>query len=219
MPVVVDNDANAGAWGEWKYGAGRGYNSLIYVTVSTGVGGGLVLDGRPYRGTNGMAGEIGHTTIRADGPVCTCERRGCVESLASGSYMAQAARQKLEADGTEGATLLELAGGSADGVTAEAVSRAAELGDALAQEVLRDGATALGLGVANAIKLLNPDCVILGGGVTKAGEAYWQAVREAAKMNVLPGMVVNILPAALGDDAPLWGAMYLAQEAMADVGV
>lgn len=214
VPVAVDNDANAGAWGEWQYGAGQGYRNILYVTVSTGVGGGVVLDGRPYRGTNGTAGEIGHVRIQSDGPLCTCGRQGCVESLAAGPYIARAAQRELKENPSRGAVLLHLAGGTPDAITSESVARAAMQGDVLSQEVLRDAAFALGQGIANAIYLLNPECVILGGGVTKAGESYLQTVREASKADVPPNVTVNIVPAALGDDAPLWGALYLAQEAI-----
>jgi len=213
VPVVLDNDANAGAWGEWQYGAGQGYRSILYVTVSTGVGGGLVLDGRPYRGADSTAGEIGHVRIQSDGPICTCGRRGCVESLAAGPYIARAAQRKVRENPSNGAILLDLVEGSPDAVTSEVVGRAAELGDGLSQEVLRDAAVALGRGIASAIHLLNPDCVILGGGVTKAGEVYLQVVREATKAEVPPNVAVNIVPATLGADAPLWGALYLAREA------
>ena len=214
VPVAVDNDANAGAWGEWQYGAGQGYRNILYITISTGVGGGLVLDGKPYRGANGTAGEIGHVVIQSHGPVCTCGRRGCVESLAAGPCIARAAQRKLKENPSRGAVLLGLAEGSSDAITSELVARAAGLGDVLSQEVLKDAASALGRGIANAIYLLNPECVILGGGVTKAGEAYLQAVREATKAEVPPNVAVNIVPAALGDDAPLWGALYLAREAV-----
>ena len=214
VPVVVDNDANAGAWGEWQYGAGQGYRSILYVTVSTGVGGGLVVDGRPYRGADSTAGEIGHVHIQSDGPICTCGRRGCVESLAAGPYIARAAQRKVRENPSSGKILLDLAEGSPDAITSELIAHAADLGDGLSQEVLRDAACALGRGIASAIHLLNPDCVILGGGVTKAGEVYLQVVREATKAEMPPNVTVNIVPATLGADAPLWGALYLAREAM-----
>ena len=216
VPVAVDNDVNVAARGEWAYGAGRGCQNFFYVNVGTGIGGGLVLGGRPYGGATGVAGEIGHTVIRSDGPLCTCGRRGCVESLAAGPYVALAAKQKLELDPENGTILRELTGGSSALLTAETVCRAAEGGDVLAQEVLENAATALGVGIGNAINLLNPDRIVLGGGVTNAGEAYWRTVREVAQVNVLPGTVVNIVPSALGDDASLWGGIHLAKQLLAD---
>ena len=214
VPVAIENDVNIAARGEWAYGAGRGFQNVFYVNVGTGVGGGLVLGGRPYGGVTGVAGEIGHTVIRSDGPVCTCGRRGCVESLAAGPYIALAARERLEADPKQGSKLLDLAEGDPARITTKMVSEAAELGDVLARGVLVDAASALGLGIANAVNLLNPECVILGGGVTKAGDVYWQTVRRVAVENVLPGTMINIVPAGLGDDAPLWGGIHLAEEAM-----
>ncbi|MBI3363192.1 MAG: ROK family protein [Chloroflexi bacterium] len=213
-PCFMDNDANAAALGEWRFGAGqveaRPVASLLYVTVSTGVGGGWILDGRIHGGAEGMAGEIGHTMVDPAGPLCICGRRGCVESIASGPNLARRARERLMAEPEAGRVLRELVSGNLEAVTAERVARAAEAGDELAEAVLTGAARALGHGLGTAITLMNPQRVILGGGVTKAGERWWRAVRSAARANVLPGMTVDIVPAALGDDAPLWGAVALA---------
>ena len=214
-PVSMDNDANAAALGEWKFGAGRGCASLFYVTVSTGVGGGWILDGRIYRGADSLAGEIGHIIVEPDGPICICGRRGCVESLAAGPNFARRARERLMAEPAVGAILRELVSGNLEAVTAEHVARAAEAGDELAREVLVGAARALGFGLGTAITLMNPQRVVLGGGVTKSGELWWRTVREAARANTLrvPEMTVEIVPAALEDDAPLWGAVVLAEGA------
>lgn len=215
-PVSVDNDANAGALGEWRFGAGRGCDSLLYITVSTGVGGGWVLDGRPYRGADGMAGEIGHTVVRparssdaatTGSPMCVCGRAGCVEVLACGPAIARHARERLAADSNAGQRLRNLVQGRLDRLTAEHVCRAAQAGDALALDVLLDAAEALGAGIGNALSLMNPRRVVLGGGVAQAGDAYWAEVRRAARANTLPEISVDIVPAALGGDAPLWGAV------------
>jgi len=217
-PVSMDNDANAAALGEWKFGAGRvgtGHvASLLYVTVSTGVGGGWILDGRIYRGADSLAGEIGHTIVEPDGPICICGRRGCVESLAAGPNFARRTRERLMAEPAAGAVLRELVSGNLEAVTAEHVARAAQAGDELAREVLVEAARALGFGLGTAITLMNPQRVVLGGGVTKSGELWWRTVREAARANALrvPEMTVEIVPAALEDDAPLWGAVALAEE-------
>jgi glucokinase len=210
-PVAVDNDANAGALGEWKFGAGREAVSLLYVTVSTGVGGGWVLGGRVYRGAEGMAGEIGHTVVDPSGPLCICGRRGCVEILACGPAIARRARERLEAEPAAGAPLRRLIQDDLDALTAEHVSRAAMEGDALAGEVLLAAARALGTGIGNALSLMNPQKVVLGGGVAKSGAAWWAEVRRAARANTLPEISADIVPAALGDDAPLWGAAALAE--------
>jgi glucokinase len=196
-PVRVDNDANMAALGEWHFGAGRGVADMLYVTVSTGVGGGWILNGRPYRGANGMAGEIGHTVVDPHGPLCLCGKRGCVERLASGPYMAQ--------------DVAAARGLAAGGVTGKLVAEWAKLGEETAVAILERGAWGLGLGIGNAANLLNPSRVVLGGGVTKSGERWWQLVRQTAQAIALPEVQFDILPAALGDDAPLWGAAALAK--------
>jgi glucokinase len=140
-----------------------------------------------------------------------CGKRGCVEALASGPNLARRAREYLAADASAGRILRERVQGEIEAVTAEQVAGAAAAGDELAWLVLEGAARALGLGLGTAIALMNPRRVILGGGVTKSGERYWQVVREAARAQALPGMTVEIAPAALGDDSPLWGGVALAQ--------
>lgn len=196
--VKVDNDANAAALGEFFFGAGQGAHSLLYVTVSTGVGGGWILAERPYRGHSGVAGEIGHTVVDPAGPVCLCGKHGCVERLASGPYMA--------------ADLAEALGQAKGSLTGKDVAQLAQAGNPAAVHILRRGAEALGVGLGNAANLMNPARFILGGGVTKSGEQWWQWVRESARRTALPEVVFTIVPAALGDDAPLWGAVALVHE-------
>ena len=146
-----------------------------------------------------MAGEIGHTAVGVNGPLCLCGKRGCVERLASGPYMA--------ADYVE-------EGGEARGergeITGKRVAELAAAGDEVARRILRRGAWGLGVGIGNAANLLNPQRFVLGGGVTKAGEMWWTAVRAAAQQTALPEIHFDIVPAQLGDDAPLWGAVALA---------
>lgn len=216
-PAQVDNDANVAALGEHHFGAGRGYQHLCYITVSTGVGGGWILNGQPWRGADGLAGEIGHTVADPTGPVCLCGKRGCVERLASGPYLAEEARALLqqahqsgEAAPEWGGRLLAQVEGRPARITARHVSAAAHQGDRLAQQVLARAAWALGVGIGNAANLINPQRFILGGGVTKAGEEFWQNVRRAARSTALPQVRVEVVPALLGDDAPLWGAVALA---------
>jgi glucokinase len=211
VPVAVDNDGNVAAYGEWRQGAGRGCDSVLYVTVSTGIGGGWVLGGRIYGGADGMAGEIGHLLVQPDGAPCDCGKRGCLEAEASGRAIARLARERLAAEPTGGAILRSLAGGRTAEVTAEHVARAAEQGDRLATSVLDQAAVALGRGLAAAINLMNPERIVLGGGVTKSGARYWQILRETARAQVLPMVRIEIQPAALADDAPLWGAAALAE--------
>lgn len=212
VPAAVDNDANAGALGEWRFGAGQGCDSLLYVTVSTGVGGGWILNGQLWRGAGGVAGEIGHTVVDPDGPLCLCGKRGCVERLASGPYIAQRARQWLEAQPERGRRLRALAEGDPEAITAKLVAQAAAQGDELAWEALEVAAWALGVGIGNAANLMNPQRIVVGGGVTKAGERWWEVMRRVAHETALPQVHFEVVPAALGDDAPLWGAVALAED-------
>lgn len=211
-PARVDNDANVAALGEYTYGAGKGYSSLLYITVSTGVGGGWILNGHPWRGWEGMAGEIGHTVVDPTGPTCLCGKQGCVERLASGPYMAQNARSLLQANPERGTILRELCHGDLGSLSGESISLAAAKGDELAWEVLEKGAWAIGRAIGNAANLINPQRFILGGGVVKSGHRYWEVIRREAHATALPEIHFDIVPAALSDDAPLWGAAALAEE-------
>ena len=213
-PAAVDNDANVAALGEWRFGAGQGTDSLLYVTVSTGVGGGWVLGGRIWSGADGMAGEIGHTIVRPGGMLCSCGKHGCVEAEACGPAMARKTIARLSIDPQSGRLLFELSSGHPEGVTGELVARAASMGDPLALDVLLDSAGALGSGIATAINLINPQRVVLGGGVTKAGDQWWARVRETARAETLPQARVDIIPAGMSDDAPLWGAAALAENVL-----
>ncbi len=196
-PVWVDNDANVAALGEWRFGAGQGIADLLYVTVSTGVGGGWILDGRPYRGATGVAGEIGHMVVDPDGPLCLCGKRGCVERLASGPYMARDVALAF------GMPLYDVSGKLVAELAAEGVETAVA--------ILERGAKSLGIGLGNAANLLNPSRIVLGGGITKSGKRWWQLVRQTAQETALPEVQFDIVPAQLGDDAPLWGAVALTQ--------
>lgn len=209
--VAMDNDANVAALGETKFGAGRGCASVFYITVSTGIGGGWVLDGEIYRGANELAGEIGHVVIDPAGPPCVCGRRGCVEQLACGPAIARQAREKLEQERTRGEILRRLLHDDVSTVTALRVNEAALAGDELAREVMDGAARALGFALGNVICLMNPQRILIGGGVGKAGEVYFETVRGAARANVIPQLqdAVDIVPALLGDNAPLWGALAL----------
>ena len=209
-PANVDNDANVAALGESRFGAGRGFHSLMYITVSTGVGGGLVLGGVPWRGHEGLAGEIGHMVVEPAGPLCLCGKRGCVERLASGPYMAADAEERLRNDPSTESSLGRQPPGATGSLTGRMVAVAAAEGDRLAQELLLRGARALGTGIGNAANLINPERFILGGGVTKSGKMWWDEVRRAAMATALPEVRFDIVPAELGDDAPLWGAVALA---------
>ncbi len=213
-PVQVDNDANTAALGEQRFGAGKGCQSLVYITVSTGIGSGLIIDQQIWHGFDSMAGEIGHTVIDPRGPICLCGKRGCVERFASGAYLTQDVRLRLHEKSSQSSIILDLASGDPQAVNGEVISRAAQLGDHLALEYLERAAWALGTGIGNMANLFNPERFILGGGVTKSGELFWQVICQTARQVALPEVSINILPAALGDDAPLWGAIALAAECL-----
>ena len=212
IPVSVDNDANVAALGEHRFGAGQGYDSLLYITVSTGVGGGWILNGLPWRGAEGMAGEIGHIVVDPAGPLCLCGKRGCVERLASGPYIAQQAREWLHNQPNHGQVLRSLVNDNLEAITAQLVSQAAAQGDELALSALEVAGWALGVGIGNVANLINPQMFVLGGGVTKAGEQFWETVLRVARSTALPEVHFEIVPAALGDEAPLWGAVALAED-------
>lgn len=206
LPIFVEHDANAAALAEWWIGAGRGVKDLIYITVSTGIGGGIIIGGKMVHGVTGAAGEIGHMTIDINGPLCHCGNRGCLEVLASGPAIARVAREEIAAG--RPTTMLETAGGKPEAITGETVDRAARTGDALAGEIFDRAGTYLGVGVANLINLLNPARIIIGGGVSKAGDLLFAPVKRTVRERALkrPATDAQIVPAALGDDAGVVGA-------------
>ncbi|MDR7555621.1 MAG: ROK family protein [Armatimonadota bacterium] len=212
VPVAVENDANAAALGEHWVGAGRGVDDLLYITVGTGIGGGLILRGQLYTGTSGCAGEVGHMVIVPDGPRCACGRQGCLEAVASGPAIARAARAALEAGRPS-----VLSAVAAEELDAHAVARAAVEGDPLAREVFARAARYLGLAVANLVNLLNPAMVIIGGGVARAGDLLLAPVRRIvdAEAFARPAAAVRIVPAALGADAGALGAVAAARQRLA----
>lgn len=209
--VVMDNDANAAALGETRFGAGRGCSSILYITVSTGVGGGWVLNGEIYHGATELAGELGHVVIDPQGPPCVCGRRGCVEQLACGPAIARRARARLAREPSLGKLLRARIRDNPSLVTALLVNEAALAGDELAREIMQDAASALGFALGNVICLMNPQRIIIGGGVSNAGPHYFETIRTAARANVMPQLrdTVDIVRAELGDQAPLWGALAL----------
>lgn len=209
VPAAVENDGNAAALAEHRFGAGRGRPSLLYLTVSTGVGGGLVLDGRIFEGAHGLAGEIGHMLVASGGPLCPCGRRGCLEAVAAGPAIARAARAALAAAPERQSALRAL-----PTITAKDVAEAAAVGDGVAREVLDVALDYLGLGVANAAVLLDPGCVVLGGGVTRMGEPLFARVRGAVQARVFAPC--DVLPAQLGDDVGIWGGIAVAPGVTAD---
>jgi glucokinase len=210
ITTYLENDANAAALGEHRFGSGRGVDHLIYVVVGTGVGGGLILDGRLYHGASGMAGEIGHIVVKPDGPICSCGRRGCLEALTSGPSIAREARQRMR-EGTP-TLIAELAEGDESRVTAKLVAQAAERGDKVAKRVLAEAMHYLGLGMASLVHTLNPELIVFGGGVANLGERMFGPVREAIAELAFPeaARAVRVAPAQLGENAGVLGAAAVA---------
>ena len=210
IPVHVGNDANLAALAEWRFGAGRGCDHLVYVTVSTGVGGGVIDRGQLLLGYGGGAGEVGHMTIDIDGPKCNCGNRGCLEALASGTAISRRAVERLRAGAAS--RLLELAGGDLERVTAELVVEAARQGDPVAGEVMQKAGYALGVGLANLMHLYDPQVIVLGGGVTNAGPLLFGPMHEAIEERAMEAFRnrTRIVQAELGDDVGVYGAVALA---------
>ncbi len=206
-PAVLENDANAAALGEFRYGAGKGASSLVYLTVSTGIGSGIILDGKIWHGVKDGAGEVGHMTLLPDGPICGCGNRGCLEALASGPSIARRAREALA---MEWPSRLRVAGD----FTAADVVRLAQEGDALAAEVWDETVRYLGLGVAAIVTILAPERVVIGGGVTQAGDFLFEPLRREVRRRVKLVAVesISILPAALGPVVGILGAAAIALE-------
>ncbi len=214
LPVVVENDANAAAWGEFRYGAGHDVDDLLLVTVGTGVGGGLVLDGELYRGAFGVGAEIGHLRVVPDGIVCGCGHHGCLEQYASGSALVREARQMAANGVPAAAPLIERAGGQIDRIDGPMITGAAREGDAFALARLGELGRWLGAGIASLVTVLDPAVVAIGGGVSEADDLLLDPLRESFGTH-LPGRehrpLAEIRRATLGNAAGMIGAADLAR--------
>ncbi len=206
------NDASAAAWGEHHFGAGRGVNNLILLTLGTGIGGGVIINGKLYSGPCGSAGEIGHTTIDVNGPRCSCGNIGCLETLASGTAVAQEAIRRISQG--EKSSLAEIVEGKVENITAEAVGVAAKNGDSLALEVISQSATYLGVGMVNLVNIFNPEMIIIGGGMAQMGDLLLDTARQVVKERAFPlsAQAVRIVTAQLGDNAGVVGAAVFARQ-------
>jgi len=212
VPTCMGNDATLAALGEWRFGLRKEVANLIYITVSTGIGAGIITDGRLYSGAHGFAGEAGHMTIHADGPVCNCGSTGCWEALASGTALAREARKEIE----QGAdtSIAELVGGDSSRIDASVVFEAAQKGDRLAGKLISRLAYYFGVGLANLVNIFDPELILVGGGVAKMGDLLLQPARSLVKERAYVTLThdVEIRPALLGDDSGLLGAVAFVSE-------
>ncbi len=204
-PVFVENDANAAALAEYTYGAHAGERNMVYITVSTGVGGGLILDGALWHGIYGSAGEVGHMTVDFEGPVCSCGSRGCVEAIASGPDMARWMEGKIRA-GDESSLRAKLDSGQS--LTGRDVVEAAQTGDGLALATLDRAGRAVGFAIVNVTHLLNLELAVVGGGIANAGDLLLGPIRRTVEDNVIYGTAddLHVEPWSLGENVGLLGA-------------
>ena len=214
LPVVVENDANAAAWGEYRFGGGRGNHDVVLITVGTGLGGGVVLKGQLLRGAFGTAGEFGHVRMVPGGLPCGCGNHGCWEQYTSGSALIREARFLARTRPEEVGGLLALAGGDPEGITGSMITSAAQHGDATARDLLADVGRWLGEGIADLANVLDPAAVVVGGGVSEAGDLLLEPARVAYAAMLSAGAHrphLQIVAAELGNDAGLLGAADLAR--------
>jgi len=209
VAVSLDNDANAAALGEYFHGAGRGFRDVFYVTISTGIGGSIICGGQVHHGVQSGAGEIGHTIVKSNGFRCRCGTHGCLETIASGTGIARRMRETLSAQ--NGKSTENLAQ-----ITTETVVEAVKKGDETAQEIWDETIKYLAIGIGNAITLIAPEAVIIGGGVSAAGDLLLEPLRHEIRKNVtmLPIENVQILKASLGSESGVCGALILAANAL-----
>ena len=205
VPVTVLNDASAAALGEQRYGVGKGKKNLVLLTLGTGIGGGIIIEGKLYQGVSGAAGEPGHMTVDESGPVCGCGNTGCLEMLASGRAIAREALKRIDAGEKSVLT---------GDITAEKVGDAAKEGDALAKEVIARAGHYLGVGLVNIVNIFNPEMIVIGGGMAEIGEMLLGPARELVNKRAfgISARAVEIVTAKLGNEAGVYGAAVYARD-------
>ncbi|POX52924.1 glucokinase [Streptomyces sp. Ru71] len=215
LPVVVENDANAAAWGEYKFGAGKGHRNVICITLGTGLGGGIIIGNKLRRGHFGVAAEFGHIRMVPDGLLCGCGSQGCWEQYASGRALVRYARQRANATPERAEILLGLGNGTPDGIEGKHISVAARQGDKVAVDSYRELARWVGAGLADLASLFDPSAFIVGGGLSDEGELVLDPIRKSYKRWLVGGNwrpVAEVRAAELGNKAGLVGAADLARE-------
>jgi glucokinase len=214
LPCRIEGDANAGALGEFRFGAGRGTNSMVFVMLSTWIRCSVICHGVLWRGKDGLAGELGHVPVSESGNMCSCGAKGCLELFCSGAAIANEGREFARRRPEAMTPVVERSGGSVDGITARAVAEAAAAGDAVAVHIMGEAARWLARTLITVIRIVNPDKVILGGGVALAGSVLWDPLRDALQARTSPAIhhTTEIVPAELGTHSSLYGAAARALE-------
>jgi glucokinase len=221
-PVGMGNDANLAALGEWKIGAGQGHHHMMFLTISTGIGGGIITGNRLLVGVRGLAAEVGHMVAVPDGPMCGCGRRGHLEAVASGTGLAHLAHARLAAGEGPDSAVRQMCGGAFDSVTSAMLGAAAQAGDVFARRLFTEAGTHIGRAVASLLHTLNSSIVICGGGVSMLGEVLLEPMRAAVRENAMSDAYWRDCPivlSALGDDGGLIGAGVLAIEETMRLGL
>ena len=209
LPVYAENDATLGALGEHAFGAGRGCDNMVYMTVSTGIGGGVIIGGNLYTGTNGFGGEIGHMTIDQNGPLDNCGNVGCLEALASGTALARMAQERIGAG--ESSVMLEFAGGNIEAVDARIVVQAAQQDDALAQSLMQEVGRSLASGIITLMHIFDPQLIVIGGGLGQNLDMFMPTIEPEVNRRAMAHFqgAVPVAKSQLGDDVSLLGAAAL----------
>ncbi len=212
LDTFVLNDASSAALGEQRFGAGQGVNNLVLVTLGTGIGGGIIIDGRLYLGANGAAGELGHMTVDENGPVCGCGNTGCLEVMVSGRAVAREAFRRISEG--EKSSLAEMAGSKLENITSEQVAAAATAGDSLALDILTRAAHYLGVGLVGIVNAFNPEMIILGGGMAELGSLYIEPAKKLVMDRAfsISTRKLSFATASLGNEAGVYGVAAYAIE-------
>lgn len=210
VPVYVDNDVRVAALGEYFFGAGRGYKNILCITIGTGIGGGIILDGKIMRGSSQSMGEIGHITLKKDGPLCGCGNYGCLEALASSIAIIREAKAVIENNGSE---IMKNLFNNTGELNAKLVTDAYHQGDKEAIRIVNEVAEWVGIGLSSVINLINPEVIIIGGGVALAGDILFNPIKKEIEKRALkiPRELVKIVPAQLGNDAGMIGSSTLGE--------
>lgn len=214
LPCVIDNDANLAAFGEKIFGAGKKADSLLYLTISTGIGAGVIIDGKIWHGHHSLAGEIGHNIIDRNGPMCSCGKKGCLEALASGTALAKNTISFLKTHPHYKTKIKSLVSNSLDNITAITIYQAARQNDPYALKTIDESIANLALGISNAINIFDPQMVIIGGGITNEREMFFEPLKKyVSEFSMFKqSFSVPIVTAKLGDDAGLKGALALVNQ-------